>query len=49
MPRKYSYRRLDANEHLALQRILVEQLEYQAWYSIAVVSMWHEEILITIN
>lgn len=45
----YLYRNLDKKEQQELERMLLEQMEIQAWFSVAVIPMWKSEIFLTLN
>jgi len=49
MPIRYSYRRLLEREQEELRRVLVEEEERQRWFTVAVISLWHLEIFVTLN
>ncbi|MEK6755883.1 MAG: hypothetical protein AABZ02_07005 [Bacteroidota bacterium] len=46
---RYSYRKLAEKEREELERVLLEQMDQQAWFSVAVISMWHLEIIVLLN
>lgn len=48
-PMDYLYRNLDKKEQQELERMLLEQMEIQAWFSVAVIPMWKSEIFLTLN
>lgn len=46
---KYIVRKPSEREQFELERVLLEEMEVQTWYSIAVLGRWDQEIFITLN
>lgn len=49
IPKKYVYRKLQKEERRALEQILLEQMDAQTWYSIALIQEWQKEVFLTLN
>jgi hypothetical protein len=46
---KYTYRKLAEREREEFERVLLEQMDEQSWFSVAVIGMWHREIIVPLN
>jgi hypothetical protein len=46
---KYTYRKLAEREREEFERVLLEQMDEQSWFSVAVIAMWHREIIVPLN
>ncbi len=46
---KYIYRKLAEREQEELERVLLEQMDQQCWFSISVVALWHQEVILPKN
>jgi hypothetical protein len=46
---RYAHRKLAEREREELERVLLEQIDQQRWFSITVIAMWNQESIVPLN